>query len=433
MPVVLIARAGFVKMVEMKIQLNQVRIYDPQSKYNNQVLDILIENGRISEVAAKINAPDALQVSSPELSVAPGFIDLKVDFCDPGYEHKETIQNGLDVASIGGFTQVYIQPGTQPVMDNKGQVTYAQQKAQGATTYLGVNGALTQGLHGEELAEMYDLYTHGVRLFTDDQHAVNAGILQRALLYTRDFGGRVSVFSRNNALSGKGQVNEGQASTRTGLKADPHLSEIIETERNLRILAYTGGKLHLSGLSTAEAVQLVAKAKKEGLDVTADVHLMNLCFTESAMLDFDTRFKVLPVLRTETDQKALWEGVLDGTIDAIVSDHRPGDLEEKDLEFDLAHFGAPQLETFFAALNTHSNKDLAAILPALHVGPRKVLGLASTPIEVGAFAELTLFDPSLPYVSNMHPEQHRFSPFKDATLQGQIRGVIRGELASLVD
>ena len=420
-------------MVEMKIQLNQVRIYDPQSKFNNQVLDILIENGHISQVAPKIDAADALQVSSQELCVAPGFIDLKADFCDPGYEHKETIQNGLETASLGGFTQVYIQPITQPVMDNKGQVTYAQQKAQGATTFLGVNGALTKGLHGEELAEMYELYTHGVRLFTDDNHTVNAGILQRALLYTRDFGGRVSVFPRNSSLSSKGQVNEGIASTRTGLKADPHLSEIIETERNLRILAYTGGKLHLSGLSTAEAVQLVRKAKKEGLDVTADVHIMNLCFTESEMLAFDTRFKVLPVLRNETDQKALWEGVIDGTIDAIVSDHRPGDLEEKDLEFDLAHFGAPQLETFFAALNTDHQQDLVSILQALNGGPRKVLGLEPNIIEEGAFAELTLFDPSLPYVPNMHPEQLRFSPFKDATLQGQIRGIIRGELASLVD
>jgi len=420
-------------MVEMKIQLNQVRIYDPQSKFNNQVLDILIENGHISQVAPKIDAADALQVSSKELCVAPGFIDLKADFCDPGYEHKETIQNGLETASLGGFTRVYIQPITQPVMDSKGQVTYAQQKAQGATTLLGVNGALTKGLHGEELAEMYDLYTHGVRLFTDDNHTVNAGILQRALLYTRDFGGRVSVFPRNSSLSSKGQVNEGIASTRTGLKADPHLSEIIETERNLRILAYTGGKLHLSGLSTAEAVQLVRKAKKEGLDVTADVHIMNLCFTEREMLAFDTRFKVLPVLRTETDQKALWEGVIDGTIDAIVSDHRPGDLEEKDLEFDLAHFGTPQLETFFAALNTHHQQDLVSILQALNGGPRKVLGLEPNIIEEGAFAELTLFDPSLPYVPNMHPEQLRFSPFKDATLQGQIRGIIRGELASLVD
>jgi dihydroorotase len=420
-------------MVEMKIQLNQVRIYDPQSKYNNQVLDVLIENGHISQMAPQIKATDALQVNASELCVAPGFIDLKADFCDPGYEHKETIQNGLDIASLGGFTQVYIQPGTLPVMENKGQVTYAQQKAQGATTFLGVNGALTKGLNGEELAELYELYTHGVRLFTDDAHAVNAGILQRALLYTRDFGGRVSVFSRNAALGAKGQVNEGQASTRTGLKADPHLAEIIEVERNLRILAYTGGKLHLSGLSTAEAVNLVRKAKNEGLDVTSDVHLMNLCFTESAMLGFDTRYKVLPVLRTATDQKALWEGVIDGTIDAIVSDHRPGDLEEKDLEFDLAQFGAPQLETFFAALNTHKPTDLANILPALTTGPRKVLGIASTCIEPGAAAELTLFDPSMPYQANMQAEQLRFSPFNNTQLQGQIRGVIRGELASLVD
>jgi dihydroorotase len=420
-------------MVEMKIQLNKVRVYDPQSAHNQQTVDILIEGGKIAQIGQQLQHSDALQVESAQLCVAPGFIDLKADFCDPGYEHKETIQGGLEAASAGGFCQVYIQPTSQPVMDNKGQVTYAQQNAQGSTPFLGVNGALTAGLHGEQLAELYDLYNHGVRLFTDDTQPVNAGILQRALLYTRDFGGRVSVFPRNSSLSAKAVVNEGQASTRTGLKADPHLSEIIEIEKSLRILAYTGGKLHLTGLSTAEGVELVRIAKKEGLDVTADVHLMNLCFTEEAMLQFDTRFKVLPVLRTAADQKALWEGLQDGTLDAIVSDHRPGDLEEKDLEFDLAHFGTPQLETFFAALNTHCPQDLSTVLNALHMGPRKVLGLEANSIEEGAVAELTLFDLSLPYAHNMRAEQLRFSPFKDTALKGQIRGIIRGEHATLVD
>jgi dihydroorotase len=255
--------------------------------------------------------------------------------------------------------------------------------------------------------------------------------LHRALLYTKDFGGRVALLARNASLSAKAQVNEGSASTRTGLKADPHISEIIEIERNLRLLAYTGGKMHLSGISTATGLELIRSAKKEGLDITADVHLMNLCFTEAEMLGFDTRFKVLPVLRTQADQEALWAGVLDGTLDAIVSDHRPGDPEEKELEFDLANFGAPQLETVFSALLTQQPDALQHFLNALNIGPRKVLDLAVNSIEVGAPAELTLFDPSLPYNPNMRPEQWRFSPFKDLPLQGQILGVIRGAHASI--
>jgi dihydroorotase len=418
-------------MVEMKIQLNNATIYDPQSSWNNQTCTVLIEDGQITEIAAKLDHPDALQVHSPQLCLTTGFIDLKADFCDPGYEHKETIVSGLDAASAGGYTRVYIQPGTQPVIDNKALVSYVQQQSSNSTTLLGVNGALSKGNAGEELAEMYELYQQGVRLFTDDSHSVSAGLLHRALLYTKDFGGRVALLARNASLSAKAQVNEGSASTRTGLKADPHVSEIIEIERNIRLLAYTGGKMHLSGISTATGVELIRNAKKEGLDLTADVHLMNLCFTEAEMLGFDTRFKVLPVLRTAADQQALWAGVLDGTLDAIVSDHRPGDPEEKELEFDLAHFGAPQLETVFAALNSKFQDATLHFLNALNLGPRKVLDLPSHSIEIGAKAELTLFDPSLAYSPNMRPEQWRFSPFHHLPLQGQIIGVIRGAHASI--
>jgi len=374
-------------MVEMKIQLNNAKITDPQSSWHLQSCDLLIQDGIIAEIGAKLQHQDALQVSAAHLCVAPGFIDLKADFCDPGYEHKETIASGLDAASAGGYTRVYIQPTTQPTIDNKALVSYVQQQG--------------------------------------------AGLLQRALLYTKDFGGRVSVLSRNHSLSAKAQVNEGSASTRTGLKADPHLSEIIEIERNIRLLAYTGGKMHLSGISTAAGVALIRAAKKEGLDLTADVHLMNLCFTEVEMLGFDTRFKVLPVLRTSADQQALWEGLRDQTIDAIVSDHRPADPEEKDLEFDLAHFGAPQLETVFAALVSQSKDPELSFLNALNAGPRKILGLAPNTIEVGVKAELTLFDPNVAYAPNMRPEQWRFSPFQDRSLQGQIIGVINGAHASL--
>jgi dihydroorotase len=418
-------------MVEMKIQLNNAKIIDPQSSWHLKTCDLLIEDGIIAEIGAKLQHEDALHVSAAQLCVTPGFIDLKADFCDPGFEHKETISSGLDAASAGGYTRVYIQPNTQPVIDNKAVVSYVQQQGANSTTLIGINGALSKGNHGEELAEMYELYEQGVRLFTDDSHSVSAGLLHRALLYTKDFGGRVALLARNASLSAKAQVNEGSASTRTGLKADPHVSEIIEIERNIRLLAYTGGKMHLSGISTAEGVALIRAAKNEGLDLTADVHLMNLCFTEAEMLGFDTRFKVLPVLRTSADQKALWEGILDHTIDAIVSDHRPGDLEEKELEFDLAQFGAPQLETVFAALLSQHQDPALPFLAALNAGPRKILGLAPCSIEIGAQAELTLFDPGVAYAPNMRPEQWRFSPFQSRSLQGQIIGIIRGAHASI--
>lgn len=418
-------------MVEMKIQLKNVQILDPQSSWHLQQQDILIENGVITAIGKLETAQDAIVINSSALSISPGFIDLKADFCDPGFEHKETVSSGLDAASAGGYTRIYVQPNTRPVCDNKAVLSYIQSQGNNHTTAIGVNGALSKNLEGKALAEMYELFEHGARLFTDDTHSSNAGLVQRALLYTKDFGGRVALLSRNASLTDKAQVNEGLASTKTGLKADPHLSEIIEIERNIRLLAYTGGSMHLSGISTAEGLNLVRRAKQEGLDLTCDVHLMNLIFTEEDMLAFDTHKKVLPVLRTATDRDGLWEGILDGTLDAIVSDHRPADTEEKELEFDLATFGAPQLETVFAALLTQKPEALNHFLPLLHTGPRKILGLESNSIEIGHMAELTIFDTTLAYQPNMRPEQWRFSPFKNQELQGRILGVIRGAQATL--
>lgn len=415
----------------MNILLKNAQILDPNSSWNLEKQDILITDGQISQIGKLDRDPSYIELESDNLCVSPGFIDLKADFCDPGMEHKETIVSGLDAASAGGFTQVFVQPSTNPVCDNKSVVSYIQGQGANCTTKIGVNGALSKNLFGQELAEMYELYQQGVRLFTDDYNSVNAGLVQRALLYSKDFGGRIVLLSRNPSLSQKAQVNEGVASIRTGLKADPHLSEIIEIERNIRLLSYTGGKMHLSGLSTAEGLQLVRKAKQSGLDLTADVHLMNLIFSEDDILGFDTHLKVLPVLRTKKDQSALWEAVIDGTIDAIVSDHRPTDPEEKELEFDLASFGSPQLETVFPALLTARPEALNDFLPRLHSGPRSVVDLAPIKIEIGEIAELTLFDPTLPYEPNMRREQGRFSPFKNLSLNGKILGVIRGPHASL--
>lgn len=408
----------------MKVLVKSARIVDNESPFHHKVMDILIENGVIQEIAPAIEAKDIdREIAFENLHVSQGWFDSSVTFGEPGFEDRETIENGLLTAAKSGFTGIALNPGNQPVTDNKGAVSFLRSKAEGSPVSLYPIGALTRNSEGVDMAELYDMQQAGAVAFGDHKKAVsNPNLLKIALQYAQNFDGLIQSFPQENKIAGAGNVNEHENSTYLGLKGIPALAEELQITRDLYILEYTGGKLHIPTISTAKSVEIIREAKEKGLDVSCSVAIHNLFFTDEVLREFDTNAKVLPPLRTKPDVKALIAGVKDGTIDMVTGDHFPVDVEHKKVEFENALFGTLGLESAFGALlKIFSLKTVIRVL----LSGRSRFNLSEDIIDEGSQANFTFFDPDAEYafsLSDIHSTSKN-SLFIDQELKGKVLGI----------
>ena len=410
----------------MKILLKSATIVDASSKHHLKKRDVLIENGKISKIAATISPSEKVkEISLKNLHISQGWFDSSVSFGEPGFEEREIIENGLKTAAFSGFTSVAVNANSFPVTDSKGHIKFLKSKAEGNAVGLYPIGALTVGSKGIDLAELYDMQNEGAVSFYDYKSPIaNANLLKIALQYTQNFDGLVQSFPFEKSVARNGMMNEEVNSTRLGLKGIPALSEELQIIRDLYILEYTGGKLHIPTISTKKSVELIRDAKKKGLNVTCSVAIFNLFLTDDILEDFDTNYKLLPPLRTKEDNKALLKGLKDGTIDGVTSDHNPIDVEHKKTEFDHAFFGSIGLEGCFGALNMILGLEESV---KAFTGLKNAFKIASEKIDEGNAAEITLFNPDGNWEFS---EKDIISTSKNAALLGtKLKGKVYGIFA----
>jgi len=409
-----------------QILIRNARVIDPNSPHNGKHCDVLVENDTISKIGNSLRADDNAEVvEAQNLHISPGWFDLRANFCDPGNEHREDIESGINAAIKGGFTGVALSPETYPAIDSKADIEYIYTKADGYPVSVYPYGAFSKGLAGEELSEMHDMYQAGAVGFSHGKRVVtNAALMKLALQYAKNFAPAIHTFSMDNSLAHKGQMHEGNISTLLGLKGIPSLAEETQMHRDLRLAEYAEAGIHFMAVSSKEAVEILKKAK----NYSADVAIGNLIFTDEDLQLYDTNLKTLPPLRSKGDKKALIEALNKGVIQAIASDHSPVDIENKRCEFDRAEFGMISLESFFGALwkELSGQVSLDKLIEIITINPRQILQLEVPVIEEGSWAELTLFDPDLEYTleKGMLESKSTNSPFIGRAMKGKALGII---------
>lgn len=410
----------------MKVLLKSATIIDSSSPFHLKKKDILIENGKFKKIANSIkNTNDIKEINLNNLHISQGWFDTSVCFGEPGFEERETIENGLYTAAKSGFTAVAVNPNTYPVADNKSAIEFIKNKVTNPATAIYPIGNLTKGAKSEDIAELYDMQNSGAIAFGDYNKPVsNANLLKISLLYAQNFEGLIISFPQDNSIAGKGLVNEEINSTKLGINGIPALAEEMQIVRDLFILEYTGGKLHIPTISTAKSVKLIKEAKKKDLNISCSVAAHHLILTDDELTKFDSNTKVLPPLRTLKDTRALINGVNEGVIDIITSDHNPIDIDHKKVEYENAKYGTIGLESLFGALNKVVETEI--LISCLTTKPRNRFGIKNTSINEGEKVDLTLFNPDFEYefTETNILSNSKNSVFLNKKMNGQVYGVI---------
>lgn len=419
----------------MKILLKGGRVLNPETQ-TDAVLDVLIQDDVIEAMGSNLSAAGVDQVVelSSEQWVTPGLIDIHVHFRDPGRPDKETTATGAAAAIAGGFTSVCIMPNTTPTLDDLSTLQYINQAAkQHSKINIHPVAAATKGLEGETLTSMGSLHQHGAVAFTDDGHCLmNANMMRLALEYATMFGVPIVCHAEDMNLSGTGCMNEGPVSTRLGLKGIPNIAESVIVSRDIEMARLTGGHVHFAHVSTKESVDLIRRAKAEGVRVSGETTPHYLTLTDEAVQGYDPDFKMNPPLRSEADKQALIAGILDGTIEVIATDHAPHTPDEKSLEFDKAPNGVVGLETSLAVMLTHfvhpGQLSPLALIALMSANPARIMKLKAGNLAPGVRADVTVIDPKAHWVVDpaAFKSKSRNTPFKGMTLQGKPLMVFAG-------
>ena len=417
----------------MKLLIKQACIIDPLSSRHGTIQDILIEKGIIREIASAISEKTDQVIEQKGLQISPGWVDIFSNFADPGYEFKETLETGSAAAAAGGFTDVFLIPDTQPVIDNKSQVEFIRQRNGGLPVTIHAIGAITKNLDGRHLAEMYDMKNNGAVAFSDGLHPLqSSGVLVKALQYVKAFNGVIIQIPDDTSISPNGLIHEGIISTQLGLPGKPMMSEELIIARDIKLAKYTGSRIHFTGVTSPKSIEYIRRSKDSGIDITCSVTPYHLFFSDESLVDYDTNLKVYPPLRPKAVASQLKQAVLDGTIDCITSHHLPHEYDSKILEFENAKYAMTGLETSYAVVQTLF-PDLSAerIYTLFGGNARRIFNLDPCTIEKGNSCSLTLFNTGTEWTFDLtkSASKSKNSPFHNKTFTGKVFGIItKGKL-----